>query len=114
MDESIEAARQLKALANKVGHDLFGLVVKVRERLQKAKVSEDCIATIIESALVDVLGSHFSWVACMCLGGATDERQNEIAQDIETKIQAILRDEHIKYGAKIISLDLNPPEDPHG
>jgi len=108
MEESVESARKLKEMADLLGRQVFDQMVKVMDDLVEKGMGHDCAQSIVMEALVSVLGSFFAYPA----SGGNEAAAEEIAQDIMKKLDGLIKEEHLRYGASIVEIDLKRKEEP--
>jgi len=113
IDDSSESVRKLKEISDALGRKVFDVVNEARLRIEARGIPGELIATVISDALISVMGSFF---ACEAMSGHpeaidTEKMQNEIAQDFMDKLTELVKVEHLRHGASILTINLKPKEE---
>lgn len=107
MDETVEFAKKVKKMADALGKQVFNQLAKVIDALVEKGMDRDWAQSVIEDALTAVMGSFFAHQ----VSGGDEAASTKIAQDFMSKISALVREEHLKHGARIIEVDLERKEE---
>ena len=101
----IEQAKKCKDLSNKIGEQLFNMLVQTQERVNKKVDDDDVADTVVRDAAQSAFASFLGNSIIYGKGIKDTAECQKICDDINEKIGNVVHDILLESGAKIMAID---------